>query len=275
MPQARKLPRKSAAAGRPGNPRRRATSDEPPERQPGRPGRAPAPSTLRAGPPPDNPACDPQSGRCGDLASLRPWGSVRAASRPGGSALDDRHQQMDGERLMGSAARDEVESALAAFPGVAGVAVTEHDSRLADQNLVAYVAPDGPGLDMAELRAHARKILPASRTPVAIVLVDEIPVTAAGAVDIAALPAPEPDGLHPLPGAGHRPARDLVRSVRRGARRGPMRSGQRLLRPRRPLGRGDDAGRPCQRRLRRPDVDGRPVQGVHGCRYGPQTRPHG
>jgi acyl carrier protein len=104
---------------------------------------------------------------------------------------------MDGERLMGSAARDEVESALAAFPGVAGVAVTEHDSRLADQNLIAYVAPDGPGLDMAELRAHARKILPASRTPVAIVLVDEIPVTAAGAVDIAALPAPELDGLLP------------------------------------------------------------------------------
>jgi acyl-CoA synthetase (AMP-forming)/AMP-acid ligase II len=101
---------------------------------------------------------------------------------------------MDGERLMGSAARDELQSALAAFPGVA---VTEHDSRLADQNLVAYVAPDGPGLDMAELRAHARKILPASRTPVAIVLVDEIPVTAAGAVDIAALPAPELDGLLP------------------------------------------------------------------------------
>src|SRR5260370_26387097 len=97
MPQARNLPRKSAAAGRPGKSRQRATSDEPPERQPARPGRAPAPSTLRVGLPPDS----------------------RAASRPARFALDDRHQQMDVERLMGSAARDEVGFALAAFPGLA------------------------------------------------------------------------------------------------------------------------------------------------------------
>jgi AMP-binding enzyme C-terminal domain/Phosphopantetheine attachment site len=98
---------------------------------------------------------------------------------------------------MGSAAIDEVESALAAFPRVAGVAVTEHDSDHGDHYLVAYVAPKGPGLDMAELRAHARKILPASSLPAVIMLVDEIPATPAGAVDVAALPAPELDGLLP------------------------------------------------------------------------------
>jgi nonribosomal peptide synthetase DhbF len=104
---------------------------------------------------------------------------------------------MDGEQMMGSAAIDEVESALAAFPGVAEIAVTEHDNGTADHYLIAYVTPKGPGLDMAELRAHARKTLPAGTTPAAIVLVDQITLTAAGTVDTAALPAPELDGLLP------------------------------------------------------------------------------
>jgi hypothetical protein len=64
---------------------------------------------------------------------------------------------------MGSAAIDEAGSASAAFPGIASVAATEHDSGLGDHYLVAYVAAERPGLDMAELRAHARKTLPASK----------------------------------------------------------------------------------------------------------------
>jgi nonribosomal peptide synthetase DhbF len=91
----------------------------------------------------------------------------------------------------------DVESALAAFPGLAGVAVVEHGADEADHCLIAYVAPSGPGLDVPELHAYARKALGHGSMPAAIVVVDEIPATAAGAVDVAALPVPDLSGLLP------------------------------------------------------------------------------
>lgn len=91
----------------------------------------------------------------------------------------------------------DVESALAAFPGLAGVAVIEHGAGEDDHCLIAYVAPSGPGLDVPELHAHARKALRNDSMPAAIVVVDEIPMTAAGAVDAAALPLPDLNGLLP------------------------------------------------------------------------------
>jgi nonribosomal peptide synthetase DhbF len=98
---------------------------------------------------------------------------------------------------MNSEGISEVKSALAAFPGLAGVEVVEHDADQADQCLIAYVAPSGPGLDVPELHAYARKALPNGSMPAAIVVVDEIPVTAAGAVDVSALPVPDLSGLLP------------------------------------------------------------------------------
>jgi acyl carrier protein len=86
---------------------------------------------------------------------------------------------------------------LAAFPGLAGVAVIEHGAGLEEECLIAYVVPSGPGLDVPGLHAFARKSLPYSGIPAAIVVVDEVPVTAAGMVDAAALPAPDLSGLLP------------------------------------------------------------------------------
>jgi hypothetical protein len=103
---------------------------------------------------------------------------------------------MDGERLMDSEGVGAVESVLAAYPGLAGVAVVEHGAGEADECLIAYVAPDGPGLDVPELHAHARKALRNGSMPAAIVVVDEIPMTA-GSVDRAGLPVPDLDGLLP------------------------------------------------------------------------------
>jgi hypothetical protein len=57
--------------------------------------------------------------------------------------------------------------------------------------------PSGPGLDVPELHAYARKTLHNASMPVAIMVIDEIPVTAAGAVNVAALPVPELSGLLP------------------------------------------------------------------------------
>jgi nonribosomal peptide synthetase DhbF len=112
------------------------------------------------------------------------------------------HQQMDGEPLMDSDSIGEVKSALAAFPGLADVTVIEHGAGQADQCLIAYVVPSGPGLDVPELHAYARKALTNGSMPAAIVVVDEIPATAAGAIDVAALPVPELAGLLPY----HAPA---------------------------------------------------------------------
>jgi acyl carrier protein len=104
---------------------------------------------------------------------------------------------MDGEPLMDSESIGEAKKALEAFPGLADVAVVEHDAGQADECLIAYVVPSGPGLDVPELRAYARKTLHNASMPAAIMVLDEIPVTAAGAVNVAALPVPELSGLLP------------------------------------------------------------------------------
>jgi aryl carrier-like protein len=101
------------------------------------------------------------------------------------------------ERLMDGGSIGEVEKVLAGFPGLAGVAVVEHGADAADQCLIAYVVPSGPGLDLPEVHAQARKALRDGVMPAAILVVDEIPVTAAGAVNAAALPVPELTGLVP------------------------------------------------------------------------------
>jgi hypothetical protein len=104
---------------------------------------------------------------------------------------------MDGEPSMDSESIDEVKKALEGFPGLAAVAVVEHSAGEPDECLIAYVVPSGPGLDVPELQAHARKTLPNSRVPAAITVIDDIPVTAAGEVNVAALPVPELSGLLP------------------------------------------------------------------------------
>jgi len=91
----------------------------------------------------------------------------------------------------------EVTAALAAFPGLAGVAVIEHGAGTGEHCLIGYVVPSGPGLDVPELHAHARKALSHEIMPAAIMVVDEIPVTAGGTVHAAALPVPELAGLVP------------------------------------------------------------------------------
>jgi acyl carrier protein len=104
---------------------------------------------------------------------------------------------MDGEPLMDSESIGEVKKALEGFPGLADVAVVEHGAGQADECLIAYVVPSGPGLDVPELHAYARKTLRNASMPAAITAIDAIPVTAAGEVNVAALPVPELSGLLP------------------------------------------------------------------------------
>jgi nonribosomal peptide synthetase DhbF len=98
---------------------------------------------------------------------------------------------------MDSESIGEAKKALAGFPGLAEVVVVEHGAGEPDGCLIAYVVPSGPGLDLLEVHAHARKTLSGDGMPAVIMAIDEIPVTAAGDLDAAELPSPELNGLLP------------------------------------------------------------------------------
>lgn len=98
----------------------------------------------------------------------------------------------------------EVEAALAELDGVAQALVTVHEERPGDRRLVGYLTPDRArqgGLDVERLRKALAERLPAHLVPSAFVELAEIPRTANGKVDRAALPAPSPG---PRPPGGRR-----------------------------------------------------------------------
>ncbi|CAN3979390.1 Polyketide synthase modules and related proteins [Kitasatospora purpeofusca] len=91
----------------------------------------------------------------------------------------------------------EIEHVLTRHPGVLAATVTAREDGAAGLRLVAHVVPDqgrdraaGP-LDPAELRAFAAESLPGYMVPAAVVLLDALPLTASGKVDLRALPAPD------------------------------------------------------------------------------------
>ncbi|WP_404955486.1 amino acid adenylation domain-containing protein [Streptomyces sp. 147326] len=83
----------------------------------------------------------------------------------------------------------EVESALAACPGVGQVVVVVREDRPGDQRLVGYVV--GSGVDAEEVRALAGRSLPAYMVPAAVVVLDSLPLTPNGKLDRRALPVPD------------------------------------------------------------------------------------
>ncbi|HEX6967967.1 MAG TPA: amino acid adenylation domain-containing protein, partial [Micromonosporaceae bacterium] len=120
--------------------------------------------------------------RTGDLARHRGDGTLEFLGRT------DRQVKIRGYRIdLG-----EVEAACRALPGIGRAAVVARDDGRGER-LVAYLVPAGgatarPG----ELRASLRGRLPGYLVPAQIVLVPELPLTAHGKLDPAALPAPAP-----------------------------------------------------------------------------------
>ena len=94
----------------------------------------------------------------------------------------------------------EVEATLARFPGLAHVVVVVRELDSGEKRLVAYVVPESAGLDVAELRAHARDTLPDYMVPAAFVPLDALPLTPNGKLDRAAMPEPDFDSV-----SGYRP----------------------------------------------------------------------
>jgi acyl carrier protein len=110
--------------------------------------------------------------------------------------------RMEGERLMAVTAIQDVRDVLAAYPGLADVAVVPHVQEPAGEVLVAYVVPTSPGLDLVALHKYVRELLPGSAVPATIVVVDAIPVDSEGTPERQALPAPDLRGLLPYRSPG-------------------------------------------------------------------------
>ncbi len=127
--------------------------------------------------------------RTGDLARWVPGRGLEYLGRADGQVTVRGHRVEIGE----------VEAALAAVPGVAAAAATVRTDA-GPARLVGYVVPGaaGAGPDPAptpeSVRAALAERVPAHLVPAVVVPLDELPRTANGKLDRAALPAPRTGG---------------------------------------------------------------------------------
>ncbi|MCE7082199.1 non-ribosomal peptide synthetase [Streptomyces sp. ST2-7A] len=117
--------------------------------------------------------------RTGDLARWVPGRGLEYLGRGDGQVKIRGHRVELGE----------VEAALGTVPGVAATAATVRSSRL-----LGYVVPaadtDPSTVTGDAIRAHLAERLPDHLVPAVVTVLDELPVTAHGKLDRAALPAP-------------------------------------------------------------------------------------
>jgi amino acid adenylation domain-containing protein/FkbM family methyltransferase len=106
----------------------------------------------------------------------------------------------------------EVEAALAQHPSVQDSVVTMREDTPGNKRLVAYVIPEPEvNTSTGEWRDFLRIKLPEYMVPSAFVLLDELPLTANGKIDLLALPIP--DRLRPETAAAFVAPRNLAEEV--------------------------------------------------------------
>ncbi len=128
--------------------------------------------------------------RTGDIASWRADGNLVYHHRV------DHQVKVRGYRIE----LGEIETVLAAHPAVARCAVIVREDRPGDARVVAYVVlAEGATLTPSDVRKHLRKQLPDYMIPQHVVELATMPLTPAGKLARAALPAPA--GAAPSPQA--------------------------------------------------------------------------
>jgi len=128
-------------------------------------------------------------------AGERMYRTGDVARRAGGGVLEFRGRVDDQVKIAGHRVElGEVVAALVDQPGVAeAVVVARDDVTPGEKILVAYVVPVWSAENLAtELRGALGLRLPRHLVPAEVVVVEEFPLTSAGKVDRAALPAPRP-----------------------------------------------------------------------------------
>jgi acyl-coenzyme A synthetase/AMP-(fatty) acid ligase/acyl carrier protein len=141
--------------------------------------------------------------RTGDQGRLHPDGQLEYLGRV------DRQIKLRGLRIEPA----EVERALLAHSSVSRAVVTLGVDAASQPHLLAYVTADG-AVDIDLLRAFLMQRLPQYMVPSTIVVVDALPLTANGKVDVRALPAPET--ARPSLSVAYRPPRtETERAVTR------------------------------------------------------------
>ena len=123
--------------------------------------------------------------RSGDLARRNADGDIEFVGRA------DEQVKIRGFRIE----LGEIAAAISVDPSVGQAVVLAVDLPRLGKSLVGYVtpAPDGgtETVDVERIRARVAAALPDYMTPAAYVVLDEIPITAHGKIDRAALPQPE------------------------------------------------------------------------------------
>jgi len=84
----------------------------------------------------------------------------------------------------------EAQAVLASHPDVAGAVVTVRDDLPGGVGLAGYVVPAGSHVDTGPLREHAAALLPSYMVPTTITVIDRLPLSPSGKLDLQALPAP-------------------------------------------------------------------------------------
>ena len=120
--------------------------------------------------------------RTGDVARYLPDGSIEFLGR------NDSQLKVRGHRIE----LGEIEAVVRQHRQVREVIVVAREDRVGEQRLVAYVVPKESGkLDVIEVRRLVSERLPDYMTLSFVVIMDQLPLTRNGKVDVKALPKPE------------------------------------------------------------------------------------